>query len=86
MLNIDESVVLFDNRLKILQRQSILQILNARFINMFLSSDMRTTFLFQNVSLAFFNNARFTSSARPAFCLSQNAVPTFLILNARLTF
>jgi len=66
MLIVDESVALVDNRLKILQRQSVLQILKARSTPAFLSSDARTTFLFQNASPAFFNNARFPSNARPS--------------------
>ena len=58
MLNIDEGIVLVDNRLKILRRQSVLQIQNARFIPAFLSSNVRIALLFKNASLAFFNNAR----------------------------
>ena len=46
MLNVDKGVMLVDNRLKILQRQSILQIQSARFIPVFLSSNVRTTLLF----------------------------------------
>jgi len=63
ILNVDEGVVLVDNRLKILQRQSVLQIQNARFILKFLSSNARTVLLFQNASPAFFNNARSASNA-----------------------
>jgi len=56
MLNVDEGIMLIDNRLKILQRQSA-QIQNARFIAAFLSSSTRTALLFQNASPTFFNNA-----------------------------
>jgi len=91
MLNVDEGVMLVNNRSKILQRQFVLQILNARSIPRF-SQATRTVFLFQNTCPTFFNNARSMSSARPtfyqnarpAFCLSQNVMPAFLILNARL--
>jgi len=58
MLNIDEGIVLVDNRLKILRRQSVLRIQNARFIPAFLSRNVRIALLFKNSSLAFFNNAR----------------------------
>ena len=67
MLNVDEGVVFIDNRLKILQKQSVLQIQNARFIPAFLLSNARTAFLSQNMSPVFFHNARSASNARPAF-------------------
>ena len=93
MLNVNEGVVLVDNRSKILQKQTVLQIQNARFVPAFLSSNTRTVFLFKNMSPAFLNNARSASSARPAFnlpqnvrlafCLFHNRTPVFLILNAK---
>ena len=45
-LNIDEGIVLVDNRLKILQKQFVLQLQNARFIHAFLLSYARTALLF----------------------------------------
>ena len=46
MLNVNEGVMLVDSRLKILQKQSILQSQNARFIPAFLLSNARTGLLF----------------------------------------
>ena len=51
MLNVDEGVVLVDNKSKILQIQ------NVRFIPAFFSSNARTAFLFQSASPAFLNHA-----------------------------
>ena len=95
MLNIDKGIVLVDKRLKIIQRQSVLQIQKARFISAFLLNNARTALLFQNASPAF-NNARSTSNeksafyrlknARPPFYLSQNTRPAFLVLNAMAAF
>jgi len=67
MLNIDEDIALVDNSLKILQRQSVLQIQNERLIPAFLLSDSRIVFLSQNASPTFFNNASPAYKARPAF-------------------
>ena len=46
---------------------------------MFLSSNTRTALLFQIASLAFLNNARSASNARPAFYRLQNARPVFCL-------
>ena len=86
MLNVDEGAAHVDNRLRKLQRQSVLQIQNARFIPAFLSSNVRNALLFQNESPAFFNNARSASNARPALPRLQNVRPTFLTLNAMAAF
>ena len=56
MLNVDEGTMHVDKRLKILQRQSILRIQNIRFIPVFLLSNTRTEFLFQNDNPVFINN------------------------------
>ena len=79
MLNVDKGVMLVDNRLRILQKQSALQIQNKRLIPTFLSSNARTVLLFQNSRTAFFNNARSVSNARPAFYQLQNARPAFYL-------
>ena len=63
MLNVDEGFVLVDNRLKILQCQSVLQIQSTGFIPAFLLNNARTALLFQNASPAFLNNARSASNA-----------------------
>jgi len=96
MLKVDEGVGLVDNRLKILQKQYVLQIQNVRFIPAFLLSNTRTAFLFQNASPTFINNARSASDARPTFYqlqnarlmfyLFQNTMPVFLTLNAMAAF
>ena len=96
MLNVDVGVVLVNNILKILQRQSVLQIQSARSIPTFLLSNARVTLLFQKVSPAFSNNARSPSNARPLFYRLQNARPMFylsqnmmlalLILNVMVAF
>ena len=65
MLNINDGATLIDNSLKILQKQSVLQIKNTSFILAFLLSNARPTFLSQNVSPSFFHNARFASNRRP---------------------
>jgi len=61
MLNVDEGVMHVDNGSKILQRQSVLQIKNARFIPAFLPGNVRSA-----------SNARPTfclpPNARSAFC------------------
>ena len=66
MLNVDEDVTHVNYKLKILQRQSVLQIQNVRMIPVFLLSDAKIAFLSQNASPTFFNDARSASKARPA--------------------
>ena len=67
MLNVDEDVALVDNSLKMLQKQSVLQTQNVRFVPAFLLSNARTAFSYLNASPAFFSNARSMSNVRPAF-------------------
>ena len=67
MLNVDDDAALIDNSSKMLKKQSILQTQNMRFALTFLLSNARTVFSSQNVSPAFFNNARSTSNVRPIF-------------------
>ena len=79
MLNVNEVVMLVDNKLKILQRQSILEIQNMWFIPAFLLRNIRTTLLFQNASLTFLNNARFVSNAELMYYLLQNVRSAFCL-------
>ena len=79
MLNVDKGVMLVNNRLRILQKQTALQIQNARFIPAFLLNNVRTALLSQNVSPAFINNARSATNARPVSQLLQNIKPAFCL-------
>jgi len=79
ILNIDEGIAHVNNKSKILQKSSILQIQNERFTPASLSGNARSA-----------SNARpvfcLPQNARPVFCQLHNTMSASLVLNARLAF